>query len=69
MSALSYFNLDGTTIPVVDEECRANVGNLSSLQTTSKNNLVSAINEVFSSVGGITITYDENTSTMTITTV
>lgn len=36
----------------VDETARTEIGNLSNLQTTSKANLVAAINEVLSQIGG-----------------
>lgn len=46
------FSLTGDTYSPVDEEARQNIGDLSQLDTTHKDNLVEAINEAAQSGGG-----------------
>ena len=43
--SIRYINIGGSNIEVEDNKARANIGTLSNLSTTNKNNLVNAINE------------------------
>lgn len=67
MASIEKIEVNNTSYDVRD----THVGDLTSLTTTSKTDVVSAINELDSDIGSIsepTITYDSQTSTLVITT-
>lgn len=49
MGNMAYIVLDDETLEVEDTKARTDIGELSSLQTTTKDNLVKAVNECFQS--------------------
>ena len=67
MASIEKIEVNNTSYDVRD----THVGDLTSLTTTAKTDVVSAINELDSDIGDIsepTITYDSQTSTLVITT-
>lgn len=67
MGDLSKFLIGGETANIKDASARNNIGDLSSLATTAKNNLVSAINEVNNKPDqGNVLTYDGTTESITV---
>ena len=65
---VSKFNVHGEEISVEDTESRQMIGNLTTLETTNKNSVVEAINEVKNTknYGDSLISYDETSNTLTI---
>lgn len=65
---VSKFNVHGEEIAVEDTEARATIGDLTALETTNKNSVVEAINEVKNTknYGDSLISYDETSNTLTI---
>lgn len=65
---VSKFNVHGEEIIVEDTEARATIGDLTTLETTNKNSVVEAINEVKNTknYGDSLISYDETSNTLTI---
>lgn len=65
---VSKFNVHGEEITVEDTEARATIGDLTALETTNKNSVVEAINEVKNTknYGDSLISYDETSNTLTI---
>ena len=49
MGNIAYIVLDDETLEVEDTKARTNIGDVSTLQTTTKDNLVKAVNECFQS--------------------
>lgn len=67
MASIEKIEVNNTSYDVRD----THVGDLTSLTTTSKSSVVSAINELDADIGNISepsITYDSQTSTLVITT-
>ena len=65
---VSKFNVHGEEITVEDTQARATIGDLATLETTNKNSVVEAINEVKNTknYGDSLISYDETSNTLTI---
>lgn len=65
---VSKFNVHGEEITVEDTQARATIGDLTRLETTNKNSVVEAINEVKNTknYGDSLISYDETSNTLTI---
>lgn len=65
---VSKFNVHGEEITVEDTRARATIGDLTTLETTNKNSVVEAINEVKNTknYGDSLISYDETSNTLTI---
>lgn len=65
---VSKFNVHGEEITVEDTGARAKIGDLTTLETTNKNSVVEAINEVKNTknYGDSLISYDETSNTLTI---
>lgn len=65
---VSKFNVHGEEITVEDTKARATIGDLTALETTNKNSVVEAINEVKNTknYGDSLISYDETSNTLTI---
>ena len=65
---VAKFNVHGQELNVEDSSARQTIGNLTELETTNKNNLVEAINEVKNSknYGDSSISYDEINNRLTI---
>lgn len=65
---VAKFNVHGQELIVEDTSARQTIGNLTELETTSKNNLVEAINEVKNNknYGDSLISYDERNNRLTI---
>lgn len=65
---VSKFNVHGEEITVEDTQARATIGDLTALETTNKNSVVEAINEVKNTknYGDSLISYDETSNTLTI---
>ena len=65
---VAKFNVHGQELNVEDSSARQSIGNLTELETTNKNNLVEAINEVKNNknYGDSSISYDERNNRLTI---
>ena len=65
---VAKFNVHGQELNVEDSSARQTIGNLTELETTNKNNLVEAINEVKNNknYGDSSISYDETNNRLTI---
>ena len=65
---VAKFNVHGQELNVEDSSARQTIGNLTELETTNKNNLVEAINEVknIKNYGESLISYDERNNRLTI---
>ena len=65
---VAKFNVHGQELNVEDSSARQTIGNLTELETTNKNNLVEAINEVKNTknYGDSSISYDERNNRLTI---
>lgn len=65
---VSKFNVHGEEITVEDSQARATIGDLTALETTNKNSVVEAINEVKNTknYGDSLISYDATSNTLTI---
>ena len=65
---VAKFNVHGQELNVEDSSARQTIGNLTELETTNKNNLVEAINEVKNNknYGDSLISYDESNNRLTI---
>ena len=65
---VAKFNVHGQELNVEDSSARQTIGNLTELETTNKNNLVEAINEVknIKNHGNSSISYDERNNRLTI---
>lgn len=65
---VAKFNVHGQELNVEDSSARQTIGNLTELETTNKNNLVEAINEVKNNknYGDSSISYDERNNRLTI---
>lgn len=65
---VAKFNVHGQELNVEDSSARQTIGNLTELETTNKNNLVEAINEVKNNknYGDSSISYDEINNRLTI---
>jgi len=65
---VAKFNVHGQELNVEDSSARQTIGNLTELETTNKNNLVEAINEVknIKNHGDSSISYDERNNRLTI---
>ena len=65
---VAKFNVHGQELNVEDSSARQTIGNLTELETTNKNNLVEAINEVKNNkqYGDSLISYDERNNRLTI---
>lgn len=65
---VAKFNVHGQELNVEDSSARQTIGNLTELETTNKNNLVEAINEVknIKNHGDSSISYDEINNRLTI---
>ena len=65
---VSKFNVHGEEITVEDTQARATIGDLTTRETTNKNSVVEAINEVKNTknYGDSLISYDETSNTLTI---
>ena len=65
---VAKFNVHGQELNVEDSSARQTIGNLTELETTNKNNLVDAINEVknIKNHGDSSISYDERNNRLTI---
>lgn len=65
---VSKFNVHGEEITVEDTQARNTIGDMSKLDTTNKNSVVEAINEVKNTknYGDSLISYDETSNTLTI---
>ena len=65
---VAKFNVHGQELNVEDSSARQTIGNLAELETTNKNNLVEAINEVKNNknYGDSLISYDERNNRLTI---
>ena len=65
---VAKFNVHGQELNVEDSSARQSIGNLTELETTNKNNLVEAINEVKNNknYGDSLISYDERNNRLTI---
>ena len=65
---VAKFNVHGQELNIEDSSARQTIGNLTALETTNKNNLVEAINEVKNTknYGDSLISYDERNNRLTI---
>ena len=65
---VAKFNVHGQELNIEDSSARQTIGNLTELETTNKNNLVEAINEVKNNknYGDSSISYDEINNRLTI---
>ena len=65
---VAKFNVHGQELNIEDSSARQTIGNLTELETTNKNNLVEAINEVknIKNYGDNLISYDERNNRLTI---
>lgn len=65
---VAKFNVHGQELTVEDSSARQTIGNLTELETTNRNNLVEAINEVKNTknYGDSLISYDERNNRLTI---
>ena len=65
---VAKFNVHGQELNVEDSSARQTIGNLTELETTNRNNLVEAINEVKNTknYGDSLISYDERNNRLTI---
>ena len=65
---VAKFNVHGQELIVEDSSARQTIGNLTELETTNRNNLVEAINEVKNTknYGDSLISYDERNNRLTI---
>ena len=65
---VAKFNVHGQELNIEDSSARQTIGNLTELETTNKNNLVEAINEVknIKNYGDSLISYDERNNRLTI---
>ena len=65
---VAKFNVHGQELNIEDSSARETIGNLTELETTNKNNLVEAINEVKNNknYGDSSISYDERNNRLTI---
>lgn len=65
---VAKFNVHGQELNIEDSSARQTIGNLTELETTNKNNLVEAINEVKNTknYGDSLISYDERNNRLTI---
>lgn len=65
---VAKFNVHGQELNIEDSSARQTIGNLTELETTNKNNLVEAINEVKNNknYGDSLISYDERNNRLTI---
>ena len=65
---VAKFNVHGQELNVEDSSARQTIGNLTELETTNRNNLVEAINEVKNTknYGDSSISYDERNNRLTI---
>lgn len=65
---VAKFNVHGQELNIEDSSARQTIGNLTELETTNKNNLVEAINEVKNNknYGDSSISYDERNNRLTI---
>lgn len=65
---VAKFNVHGQELNVEDSSARQTIGNLTELETTNRNNLVEAINEVknIKNHGDSSISYDERNNRLTI---
>ena len=65
---VAKFNVHGQELNVEDSSARQTIGNLTELETTNKNNLVEAINEVKNNkhYGDSLISNDERNNRLTI---
>ena len=52
---VAKFNVHGQELNVEDSSARQTIGNLTELETTNRNNLVEAINEVKNTIGSETL--------------
>ena len=64
---VAKFNVHGQELNIEDSSARQTIGNLTELETTNKNNLVEAINEVknIKNYGDNLISYDERNNRLT----
>lgn len=65
---VAKFNVHGQELNIEDSSARQTIGNLTQLETTNRNNLVEAINEVKNTknYGDSLISYDERNNRLTI---
>ena len=65
---VAKFNVHGQELNIEDSSARQTIGNLTELETTNRNNLVEAINEVKNTknYGDSSISYDERNNRLTI---
>ena len=65
---VAKFNVHGQELNIEDSSARQTIGNLTELETTNRNNLVEAINEVkkTKNYGDSLISYDERNNRLTI---
>lgn len=65
---VAKFNVHGQELNIEDSSARQTIGNLTELETTNRNNLVEAINEVknIKNYGDSLISYDERNNRLTI---
>ena len=65
---VAKFNVHGQELNIEDSSARQTIGNLTELETTNRNNLVEAINEVKNNknYGDSLISYDERNNRLTI---
>lgn len=70
MSDLSIFKLDSQTINIKDATARSTADSAKTLATTASANATTALNKVneLEKLSRVSISYDSNTETMTITT-
>ena len=70
MADLSIFKLDSQTITIKDSTARQTADNAKTLATTASGNATTALNKVneLEKLSRVTISYDNSTETMTITT-
>ena len=65
---VAKFNVHGQELNIEDSSARQTIGNLTQLETTNRNNLVEAINEVKNTknYGDSLMSYDERNNRVTI---
>ena len=65
---VAKFNVHGQELNIEDSSARQTIGNLTELETTNRNNLVEAINEVKNTKNyrDSLISYDERNNRLTI---
>ena len=70
MADLSIFKLDSQTITIKDSTARQTADSAKTLATTASGNATTALNKVneLARLSRVTISYDNSTETMTITT-